>query len=184
MVKTTKANPTKPKSTKAKPKNEKAKPRVSLKSKIKEVDEVFNQNFYSLVKKLGESTTNNVQLHKLGKKYFGDLWLGANSQDEVQLPKNKYSFQIINTDISSNPGIHWIGLFTSPKMAYVYDSYGRNTEKLLPILCKQLKREKLKYKESLRDAEQFGATSKICGQLSMAWLMVVFDYGIEAALLI
>lgn len=155
-----------------------------LKTRIKAADKLFNANTTGLMRKLGESTTTSTQLNKIGSKLFGDLWQGANSQDQVQLPKNRYSYQIVNTDTSEGAGIHWVGLFTTPDMVYVYDSFGRDTEKILPLLSKQLKKQKIMYKESLQDAEQFGKESAICGQLSMAWLMLVAQDGIDTALLI
>ena len=88
--------------------------------------------------------------------------------------KSKYF--IINTDISTGQGVHWVSLIIHKKRLYGFDSYGRDLNKLLML-------RKLKIKNSDRDVDQRRLQTD-CGQRSMSWLIVVDRYDIDTALLI
>ena len=78
------------------------------------------------------------------------------------------------------PGSHWVAIYTTAKTFYIYDSFGRHTTNLLPILNHKLNTKKVKHHTELN---KFG-TTEICGQLCLAWLCVVKKYGIKKAMTI
>ena len=91
-------------------------------------------------------------------------------------------YYIINTaKANSRRGIHWVSVCQTPKTLYVYDSFGRPTKSILKSLVKRSHQKKLKIVESDNDKEQRD-NSDICGQLCMAFLCVVKQYGIREAL--
>ena len=87
---------------------------------------------------------------------------------------------ITNADTTNMPGSHWVAIYTTAKTFYIYDSFGRHTTNLLPILNHKLNTKKVKHHDSNYRPEQFG-TTEICGQLCLTWLCVVKKYGIQKA---
>ena len=147
------------------------------------------------VKILKSLTKNNLldeekQIIKdLGKKAMYDNqfkkiipWVnGVYCQDEAII---KPGYYIINTDVSSGKGEHWIGCYQTKTRCYLYDSFSRTPKFLVPIFLKKLEKKKIKVFESdTSDKEQYGQT-EVCGHLCMAWLSVIKDLGIRKAMTI
>ena len=142
----------------------------------KQANVLFLQYKKKLLKELGNKATTDEQLNCVGKKMFGSKFRGVYAQN--QFP-NKTGYYIVNTDIASGPGEHWVAVYSTAKTLYVFDSFGRCTTKLL----KHLAKTKKKIVDADHDAEQRGL-SEVCGVLSLAWLGVLRDLGIRKALLI
>ena len=134
-----------------------------------------------LIKKLGKKALYDDIITREATKILGNKYLGTFSQDTVPI---KPGYAIMNVDTLDEDGSHWIGLYMTAKTIYIYDSYGRHSEKLLPILEKQINKKKLNSIDSCHLAEQFGYKSEICGHLSLAFLCVVKELGIRKALTI
>jgi hypothetical protein len=133
----------------------------------------------TIIKDIGKKALADDQIDKLGKKLFGSKWKGVWAQDEVP---NVVGFMITNTDSSkhiNSDSSHWVGLIQTPKTIYVYDSFGRQTSFVLPLIYAKTKK---KIVDSKHDVEQHGANSEICGQLSLCFLCVVKELGIRQAL--
>ena len=141
----------------------------------------FEQYARQLIKVLGRKATTGKQIDTVGKRLFGNKYMGSYAQDDKSIPWRNNKFYIINTDKKNGPGIHWVSLYNAGKTAYLYDSYGRNHKSLLRHLTKQLKEKNIKIVNSDQDKEQ-SKSSAICGPLSLAWLAVVHNYGIRSAL--
>ena len=151
----------------------------------KEVEKIFRKNRNKVYKFIGhKKTTDNFELDKAGKNFIGKNFIGVFSQDNIPIKtikRNKYF--IFNTDTSDLEGTHWCaGYFSSKGVFYIYDTYGRNTDKILPILTKQILGFGGSYVESDKDPEQIGTKSSHCGQSSISWLMCVKQLGIRNAL--
>ena len=128
---------------------------------------------------LGNKALYDDELQRIGKEQLKPF-NGVYPQDKFI---NKNGYQIINTSNSDDmKGEHWVALYKTPKNLYVYDSFGRNTNNLLPGLTKKMKGGgNIKIIDSDYDKEQRGE-SQVCGQLCMSWLCVVRDLGIRKAL--
>lgn len=111
-------------------------------------------------------TTSNKELEELGKAFLGKKFKGVYSSDNA--PK-KPGYYIVNLDPSHMPGSHWVALFRNNRGAYVYDSFGRKG--ILPF--------KATYTES--DPEQLTISTN-CGARSLAWLILVDNWGIKKGL--
>lgn len=143
-----------------------------------EVEKHFYEYTNQLVRKLGKHPLDNLELDKMGHSLFGNKYNGTYSQNTVPY---KNGFSITNVDIQSEPGSHWVALYQTHKTLYVFDSYGRATSKLLPILTRKAKRLGLKLVMSDPDRNQ-SDSSVICGHLAVAFLMCVKNFGIKNAL--
>lgn len=124
-----------------------------------------------------------------GKKSLYDYQLkemipwvnGVYCQDKAII---KPGYYIINTDVSTGEGIHWIGCYQTKTRCYLYDSFSRTPKYLVPIFLKKLEKKNIKVFESdTTDDEQYGKT-EVCGALCCAWLSVVKQLGIRKALTI
>ena len=144
------------------------------------VENTFKKNKNSLIKFFGRKGLLGSDIEKLGKKLFGTKWVGVHSVDNYPLTKSGYG--IINTDTSNGPGIHWIAIYSTPKKIYVYDSFARKSSSVLKLFHdKALEKQFRVINSDLSDKEQ-RSNEKICGQLSLAWLMTVKEKGIMKAL--
>lgn len=96
----------------------------------------------------------------------------------------KQGFYIINTDMSTGKGKHWVACYQTKTRVYLYDSFARTPSFLLPLFVKKINNKGLKIVESdITDKEQYGH-SEVCGQLCCAWLRVIKEQGIRKALTI
>lgn len=149
---------------------------MSKKNKT-EAEKLFLEYKKQFIKQLGKDGLYNDQ--------FKDIvpFLNGVYCDDTAIIKQGY--YIINTDISSGKGIHWIGCYQTKKTIYLYDSFSRTPTYLLPLFINKIKKKGLKIiTTDKNDDEQYGNISQICGQLCAAWLMVVKKLGIRKALTI
>ncbi len=148
----------------------------------KQVLKIFNKHKKRLIKSMGIKSTTDRQLNIIGNQLFGNQYLGTFSQDNLPFHKVKSNtFAIINTDTAGKSGVHWVALYFTSKTAYIWDSYGRSSRKLLPVFTKQLKTHKFKFIDSDPDADQ-SKKSEICGQISLAWMLTIKEVGIVNAM--
>ena len=140
---------------------------------------LFKKYKTKLIKDLGRHALSNTEIDSVAQTLFGTKYRGSFAQNEKF--EKKTGFYIINTDTASGPGEHWISVVLTPKTAYVYDSFARDSKKLVPHLVRYLYPRKII--ESKKDKEQKGAEI-ICGHLSLSFLCVANDLGIKYAILI
>ena len=141
-------------------------------------ENVFRLYKNELIQKLGRKALNNDTIDKYSKLLFQSKYKGCYAQNnKFEL---KQGFYIINTDLESGKGIHWVSLILTPKTAYVYDSFARDLKKLLPHLIQHLKNYKI-VSSDRKDSEQKG-DSQICGHACLAFLLVAQKLGIRSAL--
>jgi hypothetical protein len=130
-----------------------------------------------LEKSLGTDALDDQQINSVGVVEFDKAWRGVSDQSTFRpIP----GYHIVNTSYSpKSRGVHWLGIYvTKGRKIYVFDSYNRNINVVSNKLYER-------YGNQLRDpndqAYQQGETSAICGHASLAWLMVVRDFGIKTA---
>ena len=141
-------------------------------------ENVFRLYKAELISKLGRKALSNDTIDKYGKILFQSKYRGSFAQD--QKFEKKSGFYIINTDLESGKGIHWVALILTAKTAYIYDSFARDPKKLLPHLIQHLKNYKI-VSSDRKDVEQRGSSS-ICGHASLAFLLTTQKLGIRSAL--
>lgn len=146
--------------------------------KESDVVAVFNEFKKRVLKRMGKKITDNTQLDEVGRALFPKKFKGVFSQDTV--PIHKTGYFIVNTDVITGPGVHWVGLVSTKKNIYIWDSFGRASTELLKVLSKKAVLNK-KVIDAEYDAEQH-VSEMLCGQISLAWLMTVDKVGIKNAL--
>jgi hypothetical protein len=144
-----------------------------------EVMKIFNGYKKQLIKQLGKEVTTNEQLDRVAYKLLGSKYKGTYSVDNV--PLNKNGLYIVNTDLSTSGGVHWVALKVTGKTVYVFDSFGRKSTSLLKLLVKNAKIFNKKVIDSDYDVDQ-KVSSAICGPLSLSWLLTVSQLGIKNSL--
>ena len=130
---------------------------------------------------LGDRVTYMDQLERYGHRELGDAFLGVHMLDRIPrvLPEQCL---IANTDLSSQPGEHWVAFYRSRDgKLYQYDSFGRAPARLMPGALKRAGGGI--YGHVDRDAEQ-RVSEENCGQRCLAWLVLAKNYGAELAALV
>ena len=140
---------------------------------------LFLQYKRQLIHELGPKGLADDEINKIGKREFGVHWGGAVASDRVKLQPNHY--YIVNTSGHSGRGIHWLALYTTKSSAYIWDSYDRSVKRLVPSLVKAIGKHGYHLHDTEHRPDQVGFTSQVCGDDSLAFLLVVRDLGIRAA---
>lgn len=149
----------------------------------KQAVNIFNEIYRDVVKEMGhDGTTNSRELMEFGKRFWGNKFLGVFPQDKlpaVMYNQKNTKYALLNVDTAGFPGTHWVALAGVPgsHKIMVYDSFGRDTSKLLPLL------KKGKTIDTDHDAEQKKIQDS-CGQFSLAWLILIDMVGLKNAQLI
>ena len=112
--------------------------------------------------------TTNITLLNVGKKLFGDRFIGVFSANEFPNYVRNSEMFIINTDPSNKPGMHWISIYKYNKKFFGFDSYGRRIQ----TLSKYWKNKRNIINANKERDEPFNGSN--CGALSLAYL-VIFD---------
>jgi hypothetical protein len=148
------------------------------------IEKEFRKYKSQYIRLLGNHALSNDELDDVCKSLFGSKYRGSHPVDsKFQMKPGMFIF---NTDIASGPGVHWVSLVLTKKTAYIYDSFGRDPEKTIPILYNRLRRAKYKIKFDTKDKEQ-RATYKNrmvvnCGHACISFLLCVHKFGIRAAM--
>ena len=143
-------------------------------------ESLFKQYKKKIIQELGRKALDDLQINNICKELIGKKFKGVFAQDKLP---NTTGFMIVNTDSSkkiNSTTCHWVGIYSTPKTLYIYDSFGRHTKNILPLIYNKTKK---KIVESYNDAEQWGYT-ELCGHLACSWLCVANDLGIRKALTI
>ena len=149
------------------------------------IEKEFRKYKSQYIRLLGNHALSNDELDDVCKPLFGSKYRGSHPVDSKFQMKPGY--YIINLDVASGPGTHWVSLVLTKKTAYVYDSFSRDPDKIIPILTKRLRRAKYKIKSSDRKDKEQRATYKNkmvvnCGHSCLAWLTCAHKHGIRAAM--
>lgn len=119
---------------------------------------------------LGDKSTYGSDLDIVCRRLFGSKFAGVFPVDRLQFGSGIYA--IVNLDTSDKPGSHWCGCIKqSNSKLLVYDSFGRKSKKILPILS-----AKYKIQDTEDDVEQ-PIDFEDCGPRSIASIFVYDQYG-------
>ena len=157
-------------------------------------EDLYNLVLHSIIYPMvGRKTTFANDLTKAGLKLFGMNYMGTFAADEVPdigkgvnegtITNKSPLYLIANLDTSDGPGSHWIGLAfdAGTKKIWIYDSFGRDTNKIIPLLVKKFGKNNLRMADD--DSEQ-KITEDDCGARSLAFLYIFDRYGVDLARLI
>lgn len=138
-----------------------------------DVDTINKKFFDLLLSYLGKKATYDYELNKIGKILFKKKFVGVMPMDQTPILKDDESC-IVNTNA------HWVSLYFKDGILYIYDSFGRKYKRLFNNILKD-KYDKIVQTDN--DAEQ-GMEEETCGVFCLSWLCVVYNLGIDKALLI
>ena len=126
--------------------------------------------------------TTDEQLNTVGKKYFGSQWGGVYPVDtKVHFDKDKkHKYYIFNTDRADQAGTHWIAIYIDQQTrhAYVFDTFDRETSKLVPALYLDMKESHFRVRKGAKELHQEDCQMD-CGQRSLGYLLLVKEHGID-----
>lgn len=140
----------------------------------------YNAIVAVIERKMGKSTTtDNVELEKMGRTLLGMKLKGVYASDGIPALTAKQPYAVVNNKTAASGGEHWLGIARIPRTGrvLVYDSYGRSHETLLPGALPPGSHD------TDRDVEQ-NVSELNCGQRSLAWLVVFDQLGPAAARLV
>ena len=136
------------------------------------VEATFASFLSDAIRELGSETTMGPELYRYADTVLTGF-SGVVAANEV--PDSGDGKWVVNTDRRGLPGSHWTSLLRLNGQAYFYDSFGRPASALFSAPWAQ------RAITVADDAEQLGE-QELCGAASVAWLRVVEELGVEAAL--
>ena len=147
-----------------------------------DIDKLFNDYVKLYTKKYGvKGTTYSDDLKKIARHELGKKFKGIFPSDIYPTPHvANYSYCIVNTDPSHKNGTHWLAVYNTPTAFYIYDSFGRHTNRLVKKFHKRLSGQG-KVIDSRHDPEQTDSQTD-CGIRSLAFLSCVKDIGVRNAI--
>ena len=118
---------------------------------------------------IGPNETTNIQLDILGKRIFGERFLGVFSSDTFPKYVKQSEMFIINVDPHYKGGSHWCAVYKHGSYFYLYDSFNRKAGSL----SKFWKSKKIISANTDRD-QSYNEDS--CGARSLSWLCLADTY--------
>lgn len=138
----------------------------------KQIEKEFKKAKKRMVELIGHNnTTFDGELDVVGKKLFGRKFRGVFPSDKIPTLKES-EMAILNLDESDEPGTHWVAVYKNDREILIYDSFGRDTYRIIPSL-KGSGNGKISAAEN--DAEQSEDETN-CGQWCLAFLYMVDKY--------
>ena len=132
----------------------------------------------SLVKKLGNIPLSDLDLKREAHALKIPDFLGVRMQDE-NMPDGNGCY-IINTDIHTGPGVHWLAVVQKNKVCYVYDSFGRQSGGLVKFFRQNRVNRGYRIQNTdTSDQDQYGTRSVTCGQRCLSALKIYKSHGLD-----
>ena len=132
--------------------------------------EEYNKNLMYIDDVLrNSSTTTNIELNRLGKAIFGDLFLGVFTSNEFPKYIKDGQMFIIKNKSSKSEGEHWSFIKSSKNKdhksrLYGYDTFNRDIHKLSPCF-----RNKRSINANTNRDQSFSELN--CGERSLRWIV-------------
>jgi hypothetical protein len=120
---------------------------------------------------LGDKSTTNVTLEHFGKQHFPTRFIGVFSSDQIPVGIPNGKMFIVNTDIASQRGTHWIAVIKKNNITYAFDSFGRKVQQLSRYFPDSWVNVNHRRLESYKEED--------CGQMSMAFLICADKHGVS-----
>ena len=147
-------------------------------NKRDQADQIYNHILKTEIKPLlGFKATYLDQLDNVCNKLFGRKYRGTFPSDQIPKLNDVKKYCILNLDRSDQAGSHWIALAKDDNKTYLYDSFGRAGNKIIPNLEFS---GNGKIIDVDRDAEQ-GILEENCGARCVGFLCVFDRYGANVA---
>ena len=141
----------------------------------------YNEILHKVIEPLvGKRITFMHTLIGVGKNIFGPKFRGVFPSDKIPQLNDLSKYAILNLDKSTESGSHWIAVAKIGDEILVYDSFGRDSKRIIPSIFKSGNGTVV---DSDRDSEQKLLQTN-CGARSLAYLLFLDKYGKKAALLI
>ena len=138
-----------------------------------EVERLNNYILSNVTQILGNTTTYQSDLEKLGQRIFNNKFIGVYPSDRIPKMKSN-TYAIINLDSSDGPGSHWVSIMKRINDVLLYDSFGRPSSEILQSLAKSGNGKVIN--AGVGDAEQDDEETN-CGARSIAALILYDLYG-------
>lgn len=123
---------------------------------------------------VGKEETDSSELDRICKMWLKDKFKGVYPSDQTPHLTILRPYAIINVDKSNEPGTHWVAMVHCRGKTYMYDSFGRDIDTLIPSINKHYKNI------DTSDAEQ-KITQNSCGARCIAFLLLVEQFGMKYA---
>lgn len=94
---------------------------------------------------------SNFDIIDYCKKLKISNFIGVFMRDELNFIFKDNTCLVLNSDISTGKGIHWMALFSKNGVSYYFDSYGLQPPNEVLIYCKNEKRLYSEYQIQLDD---------------------------------
>ena len=146
-------------------------------------ERIYNEILEFVESLIGDGVTYSGQLNDLGHQLFGSKFKGVFASNEIPELKNG-EHAVLNLDRSDQEGSHWIAISKIDSQLLVYDSYGRSTDSIIPVLSTlNSNRGNGMIIEADRDPEQIDDEYN-CGARSISFLALLELWGPQLALLV
>ena len=136
----------------------------------REVKDYFNTIKHSLIKQYGNQPLDNIQITKICKQYLKSQYKATYCVDTLPLT---IGMKIMNLSNKNSKGTHWVAIYITNdktnKTLYFYDSFGRRSSKIAPIIYAKCKKKNIR----VFDVNE-----------SIAFLLTINKYGIDSGFLV
>lgn len=132
----------------------------------------YNEELRKVENMVGDGSTTNKQINAAGKKLLGRKFFGVFASDNINMLSKSLDegeYAIINTQNSSQPGMHWLALVKKSGNLVMFDSFGRRHAKLSPEFIG------LPIIDGESDVTQ-SFNENNCGARALAWLLLYDKY--------
>jgi hypothetical protein len=154
---------------------------AATKAAVLKFTNILHKDVYPEV---GDGETEDSQLLAAGKRLIGRGFMGVYASDEIpDFPRNGNAYCIVNVDDHTKPGSHWLAVAKQGRCVYLYDSFGRAPNQILPALEPKLAGQGLAMMAKKSRPEQRRDQSD-CGARSLAWLLLFKRFGPRVAKLV
>ena len=113
------------------------------------------------------TTTNDLWI--VGRRMLGSTFIGVFPLDRLPPLSSiaSYSSFIVNTQPANLPGMHWLAVFASPSLTYVFDPLGAYNypHHLVDYLHRDSKRRVVYNTRVIQNPQ-----TSLCGQHCLQWL--------------
>lgn len=147
----------------------------------KMANQMYGRIFSHVKKMVGNDTTFGSTLKDAAESMLPGSFLGVFPSDQIPNLTARRKYAILNLDKSDEPGSHWVAIGRiSNNHTIFYDSFGRNSSKIIPSLHKSGNGRIVNTDD---DVEQRVSETN-CGARSLAWLVLLDWFGPAVARLI
>lgn len=143
-------------------------------------EKLFTKYRRQIIKKFGARPLWDDEIDKYARERIPSF-KGVYPHDKLPIGNGSY---IVNTGGSKSKGIHWVAIFRSPSVDYIYDSFSRPIPNILKSYNGHGRRLNQSDPSDIEQHDQYASQRDVCGHLSLAWLLVARDLGVKAASLI